>query len=203
MENKLSGIRSRTYEIELYPDDKSHMEALEKLKSQYNIAYILHDSDIWSNEDELKNPSHKAGTLKKPHYHVIVKFGNARYLNPLSQDLGIPSRYIIKRSDIKIALRYLIHKDDTDKYQYLPEDVHGNLLDEFMSAISDISEGDTFIFMMDILDNIICPCSITELARTFALRGYFGQFRRSFALWNMILKEHNERLGAVEDMWNE
>lgn len=36
--------------------------------------YILHDKDTWSSKDEAKNPEHKAGTLKKPHWHIHAGF---------------------------------------------------------------------------------------------------------------------------------
>lgn len=53
------------------------------------FAYILHDKDTYTEDDEKKNSEHKAGTLKEPHWHICLQFKD-------SQDTKI----ILKNSNI-------------------------------------------------------------------------------------------------------
>lgn len=34
--------------------------------------YIYHDKDVFDDIDEKKNPEHKSGTPKVPHYHILI-----------------------------------------------------------------------------------------------------------------------------------
>ena len=34
----------------------------------------LHKADVWTTEDEEKDPTHKAGTRKKEHHHIVLYF---------------------------------------------------------------------------------------------------------------------------------
>lgn len=198
----LSGIRSRVYQIILYPEDSNHNEVLDKIRERYDYVGILHDQDTYSTEDEFKNSENKAGSLKKPHYHIILKFGNARYLKPLAEDLGLPVQYIIKSSNIKRDMRYLVHADDKDKHQYQADQVFGTLLSEFQSCLEDRSEDDVFISMYQEFNSTDYPMSISQMALFFAQRGYYGQFRRNFALWNKILIEHNLSYGVSDERYD-
>ena len=65
----ISKYRSRTHMLLLYPEDLTHLNAIEKIKQSYDYALILHDKDIFTVEDETKNQEHKAGTYKKAHYN--------------------------------------------------------------------------------------------------------------------------------------
>ena len=50
------------------------IEAITGRRSIKYYAYILHDKDEYTEVDEQKNPEHKAGTLKEPHWHVVLVF---------------------------------------------------------------------------------------------------------------------------------
>ena len=43
-----------------------------------NYAYILHDKDTYTTEDEKKNAERKAGTLKPAHWHLILQFNEGQ-----------------------------------------------------------------------------------------------------------------------------
>lgn len=95
----------RHWLILLYDDTTSYdfKEVLRICKSQKNWAYIKHQPE----ENE-----------KKPHYHVILSFENARSKKSLSNKLGVPENYIDEIKSFRTMCRYLIHKDDEDKFQY-------------------------------------------------------------------------------------
>lgn len=198
MSDKLSGIRSRNYNLVLYPDSEEHVNVLAEIRERYDYVGILHDKDVYDSEDELKNPEHKSGQLKKPHYHIILTFGSARYLTALSKDLNLPVQYIIKSGNIKRDMRYLVHADDKDKFQYSPDEVFGTLIDKFNAALEERSENDVFMSMFELLEQVPHAMSVSDLSCFFAKYGYFGQFRRNFALWNKLLIEHNIHVGSAE-----
>lgn len=116
---------NRNYTLILYPEDITHMYALTIIQEKYDYAMIKHDKDIL-----------ESGELKKEHYHVIIHFKNARYKKAIAKELGIEENYLTG-CDLKAQLRYLIHIDDKDKYQYDMEEVEGtqNMKKIFLSYI--------------------------------------------------------------------
>lgn len=110
---KIEEIKPKQYRnwlILLYDDTISYdfKDVLRIVKSQKNWAYIKHLPE----ENE-----------KKPHYHVILSFENARTKNGLSSLLGVPSNYISEIKSFRTICRYLVHKDDDDKIQYSLDNV--------------------------------------------------------------------------------
>lgn len=90
----------------------------------------LHDKDIKDQD---------TGELAKPHYHVIVRFPQPRYLEPTRRLIGSwlydadaltgsdeyedASWYVRPVPDFAGALRYLCHIDDKDKHRYPENEV--------------------------------------------------------------------------------
>ena len=95
----------RNFIVLLYEDSTSYdfKETLRICKSQKDWAYIKHFPE--SNE-------------KKEHFHVILSFENAKTKSALAKQLGIQENYIDVVKNFRTICRYLIHKDDEDKYQY-------------------------------------------------------------------------------------
>lgn len=104
-----NGVRSRCFELILYPEDDSHMMVLHRVKNLYRYAFCLHDRDL--DED---------GNKKKPHYHCIVMENRQRALSSLAKELKIEENYINKVGNLVFALRYLTHMDEKldDAYHY-------------------------------------------------------------------------------------
>lgn len=100
-----SSVKYRHWLILLYDDSTSYdfKNVLQIVKGQKNYAYIKHMPEE---------------TEKKPHYHVILSFENATKKETLAKKLGIPSNYIDPIKNFRTICRYLIHKDDEDKFQY-------------------------------------------------------------------------------------
>ena len=121
--------KSNTFCFILYPDDDKHMWVMQKLNRYpqvYRLAYILHDKDIWDDDDEKENPEHVAGTLKKAHYHVMCVYKNTVTASAFSQKLG--GIYCQVVSDRYSYMEYMLHDtfDSRDKWQYLPQALRGD-----------------------------------------------------------------------------
>ena len=105
--------------------------------SQY--AYIVHDKDVWTAEDESLNPKYIAGTPKLNHLHISVYLPNSKTVSAMAKTLGVPENMIQafkdpkgKRGAAKKNLfAYLVHLTEGSKYdgkhEYRYEDVHSNV----------------------------------------------------------------------------
>lgn len=175
--------RSRCHVLLLYPDCPAHVEAIKNIEHSYDYGLILHDKDA----DEK-------GEQKKPHWHVVLRFGQAVWNTAVCKDLGIEDNYIERPRSFDNALLYLVHFNDSDKYQYSPTEVRGSLQKRLYEKINaqDKSEGekvhDLIVFIKD-YDGIL---SVTSFAEYCAINGYWAEFRRSGAIFINIIKEHNE-----------
>lgn len=105
-----------------------------------------------------KNPDN---TLKKPHWHIIICYkGPTSYnvVKKLTDSLNAPPPQQLEQ--IKGYYRYLTHKDNPDKAQYLEEDIKTlngfNILDYI-----EITHAETLVFKKFII-NYIRDNKITE-----------------------------------------
>lgn len=90
------------------------IEILKKSGLKYAIS-PLHDKDLL--EDN-------SGKTKKPHYHVIICYGNTTTFNnvkSLTDRLNATIPQALEQ--IRGYYRYLTHKDNADKYQYSENDI--------------------------------------------------------------------------------
>ena len=70
----------------LYPE--SQQPAIDYIQANWPCAWALHDKDTHTEQEFLDYGKHhdgncpdwQIGDLKKPHYHFVVKFKNARYI---------------------------------------------------------------------------------------------------------------------------
>lgn len=181
----MSDLRSRNFVFLLYPENAEHIQALEKLKSSCDAyAYILHDKDVDEN-----------GSLKKPHIHFVAMLASKQNIDRLCAALGIPSNYCdVIRGSVVGSLRYLIHRDDPDKYQYDVSDVLANFvgLKRFRDALSvRVDESDA---VQRIMEFIYCSPSfltVSDLTRFVLENGLWSVYRRSFPIFKEVLRETN------------
>lgn len=119
----------RHWLILLYEDSKSYnfKDTLRILKSNKKYAYIKHFPE--SNE-------------KKEHFHCIISLDNATKKSTLAKKLGVQENYIDEVKNLRSICRYLIHKDDDDKYQYDIEQVKVSPLFErqFKKCFDDLED---------------------------------------------------------------
>lgn len=119
--------KSRCFCFLLYPEDNSQMDILDYIGQNYEYAFILHNQDKWENDvidNETGEIIYKKGDFKKPHYHVIICFKNARYLKKVQEDLGLSH---IETCNFYAYCRYLIHLDEKDKFKYSPSEIITNI----------------------------------------------------------------------------
>lgn len=170
--------------IILYDEDNSHKNALDYIIKTYSdYAYILHDRDYT-----------ETGEIKKPHYHVVLKFNNARSLSGLAKELGIKENYIsITHKSYKYALKYLIHLDEENKTQYGVEEVKGNLKTELVKIINSGKSEEQFVLqILNSLDSMKCYVSIHKFIEMVCELGLWSYYRRSAYIFQQLLYEHNE-----------
>lgn len=120
--------KSRTFALELYPEDISHMSILEYIMQHYEYAFILHDKDVYEDTTE----EHMIGETKKPHYHVIISFKNARSIDSIKKELELKH---VETCNFYAYTRYLIHLDSPKKHQYSKDEITTNMPTRIDSAL--------------------------------------------------------------------
>ena len=132
--------RYRHFMLLLYPEDDYFKDVLQDIKGNFkNYAYIKHIPE----EDE-----------KKEHVHLILSLDNPRSEESLANRLEIDKRLIRHCKSLRGVCRYLIHKDDEDKYQYNLDQVivSNSFKGTFLRAFDDLLSDD------EILENIYDFC---------------------------------------------
>lgn len=184
-------FRTRTFTFELYEDNPRHIKCLELLKKGYSYAYIKHNRDVYDEDDEQLN--HVRGELKKPHYHVILIFENARYKNALAKELDIEDNLIQKLDNVNQYIVYLTHRDYPQKAQYDISEFHGNLLSRVFKALHQkIEEEDYILEVIDLIENLSKKgyISYTSFIKTLCSYGYFKVYRRNLSIFERIFWEY-------------
>lgn len=113
-------MKLRMCEVVLYQE---HFEKIEDItticdtyKSIQDYAVILHDKDVLDD-----------GTLKKPHYHLMIRFKTSFETDKMLSWFNIKSNAIEKiKGRFADGLLYLTHENAPHKYQYGLEEVKSN-----------------------------------------------------------------------------
>lgn len=178
-------FRDRKFCAVLYPEDPTHAACIEKLMNGgYNFAGILHDKDVYEDGENK-------GQLKKPHWHIVIKFANAVWNVPTAKELGIEPNYLQKCSSLDGALLYLIHEGNPDKYQYEQDAVFGSLKSRLAVLLAEDDEGARAVKIADIIDTCPGPMGYSELLRKAVAAGLYADLRRMGAFAVGMLREHN------------
>lgn len=178
--------------ILLYPEDKSHVDALSKLSTAFETIAVLHDKD-----------KEKDGSLKKPHWHVVVNTRNQTWNTSIAKQVGIKLNYIQKLRNPEAAIEYLIHWNEESKYQYPIEDCFGatrlkNLLKK-ITVEEQIPECEKVLELIEWITNADRPITISSFARVCASTDRWDIFRRSASIYMRIIDEHNSRFRDKDD----
>lgn len=113
--------KRRVFFIELYPDSESYNcnDLLKVVESFSEYAYILHDMDV----------KIETGEMKKPHYHCVIRTNPSLLSTIQNKFKGLSSQFIEVSHEFKWCIRYLVHLDDSEKFQYPQENIHSNISD--------------------------------------------------------------------------
>lgn len=179
-------FRDRKFIAVLYPEDPTHVECIERLKAGgYNFAAILHDKDVYEEGDNK-------GELKKPHWHLVLRFKNAVWNTAVAKELGITPNYLEACKDFDNSLVYLVHYHNPEKAQYDHEDVFGPLKLKLESLLADTDEGTRVKTLIDIVKNSPGPIGVTELMEKAVASGLYADLRRMGHLATCLVREHND-----------
>lgn len=177
---------SRIFQGVLYPDSESYVcqDVLSRLSSVFvEWAYILHDCDTDEN-----------GVVKKPHYHWIGKLENPALLSTVAgaRKLCVPDNSVEFCRSWKYSVRYLIHKDQPDKFQYTSDSIKCNF--SLSSALRDKDdEVGKVRLIRDYLIDTRCT-SASVLMDWCIENNCWSEFRRSFSIWACVMRENKEAL---------
>lgn len=128
--------RYRHFMILLYPEWGEYNDILQDIKGSFkNYAYIKHVPE----EEE-----------KKEHVHLILSVDNPRSEISLAKRLEIEKRFVKHIKSLRGSCRYLIHKDNEDKFQYNLEQVivSNSFKSTYFKSFDDLLSDE------EILDNI-------------------------------------------------
>ena len=89
-------------------------------------AYIIHDKDWYTAEDESKNSEHKEGTLIPAHIHALLRFTCPQKTEYIAKWIPISENFLQKIHGWLNAVKYLVHLNAPEKYQYDLDEVFSN-----------------------------------------------------------------------------
>ena len=173
--------QSRCFLGVLYPDSESYVcdDVLLRMMDCFTEwAFILHDKDICSD----------TGELKKAHVHWVARYDNPSILSAVANKLGIAEHDIEYCKSWRRSLRYLIHADSKDKFQYDVTDVSANFdYSEYLKDVVADFRG------KQIYDFIVSHphCSYSALLEYVFSHGLYSEFRRGVTVWNSLLTSLN------------
>ncbi len=106
--------RSRKFSLISYLNEEQIQKCLLSHGCQIRCyEYIFHDKDIFDEIDEKKNPEHKAGTLKQPHFHLIIVTFNQCTVSAIRKWFR---GYVDSNGEINTLAQYCTDIDELDLY---------------------------------------------------------------------------------------
>jgi hypothetical protein len=162
--------RYRHWALLVYPESApSDWEALLDAECIPWVKSPLHDSDVWTPDDERQCAEHTAGSPKKAHWHVALMFSGkvgALRVKAIADKLHAP--YPKPINDIRAMVRYFAHLDSPEKHQYNTADIEAHCgADVFKYLQMSDSEEDE---ALNTLEAVILENEVTEYFELF--RGY-------------------------------
>lgn len=142
--------RTLNWSFILYPE--SAPDDWKDIINDLHIEWCLspyHDKDV--------NPD---GELKKPHYHILLLFPSVKSFSQVEEITKLLNQPIPQRcQSAKGLIRYFIHKDNPEKYQYNWDDIQC-----FNGADLDSLCAPTHTERLVILQEILNFCSINKIS---------------------------------------
>lgn len=191
--------KSRIIRLLLYPDDKTHLTAINKIRnSDWEYAYIIHSGE--SVEDDAIGDE-KEKEIKKTHYHFVLRFKNQRHIGGIAKELEIAENYVRLGEHLIGSLQYLIHFNHDEKKQYPVEDVHGVLKKVLVDSLNriDSTEEERARAIIDMIWSERYPPTSTDIARWACDNGCWSDLRRGFSIFREIMSERKIASQDFED----
>lgn len=190
----------RNYAFIVYPESmvSDFFERLESLKLPVFVS-PLHDLDI---KDD--------GSLKKPHYHVILRYASQVAVSRATKDclaLGVSQPPEIIKS-LRAYSRYLCHLDQPEKAQYRIDDVRQIMCSDYKDVCKLTTSLD-IMAQMDAIEDLIDDIGIISYrALCRIVRQKYPDLRSALRLHPSHFAsyvrsvEYDFRLGGVFDSEN-
>lgn len=159
----------RNYAFIVYPESMcdDFFERLEALKLPAFVS-PLHDSDT---KDD--------GSLKKPHYHVVLRYSSQVSISHATKDLaslGVSQPPEIVKS-LRAYSRYLCHLDQPNKAQYRIDDVRQYMCSDYKDVCKLTTSSDVMA-QMDAIEDIIDDLDIISYrALSLIIRQQYPELR--------------------------
>lgn len=175
-----------------YPDSTSYdcdskLELVRAIFPEWVIAF--HDKDVYTPEDERKNPEHKAGSFKKPHYHWLVRFdsNHKKTISSVANMLEIPAHDVqLPRLPWRGEVRYLLHLDSKEKYHYDVSILEANF--DFTKYIQILDETAKVQMILNFIFESKCT-SVIGLTQWCVSNNCWDAYRRAASIFHGVLHE--------------
>lgn len=196
-------IQQKYAEVILYPEDEDIslfmnpkitdlMFYAHNHDNSCNYAWICHDEDYFTAEDELKNPEHRAGSSKKKHIHLLLSFSKKVNFNRLADVLGVPVNLVSKVKNYAAAVRYLTHFDTPSKFRYDTQLIYANFDFEPFYSSGAIKTDDEIV--NELRDYCRTHRYFSDVIDYALDNGYLSVMRR----YNSLLKDYHYWYHAKE-----
>lgn len=190
-------FRARNFCAVLYPEDETHVEAMARLAKGYKYAAILHDRDVYDVDDT--DDDALVGQPKKPHWHIIIKFPQARWNAAVAKELGIAENYLQRCNSVDDYLVYMVHYELPHKAQYDKAEVFGTMDTDLSRALAKVKTPDEkALEVIDIIDSL-GYCDMRLVILECAKAGRFADLRQMGSWVPYLITAHNERIERQVD----
>lgn len=144
-------------------------------------SYIIHDKDVYTKDDEEKEPEHKQGTLKPVHIHLLLRFQDNQPQDSvyIAKWFCIPENFVSRiHGKWESALQYQCHINAPEKYQYAVEDVVCNF--DYLASIEKAKKENP-------IDDIVKRI----------LSGEIREYNKTIEIDNMFLVKFSKRINEA------
>lgn len=200
-----SSNRVRHFDVVFYGTVEQLLDIIKIYRERIQrYAFILHDKDVYLDDlkDDNGNFLHRKGDIKKPHIHLVVSFFNACTLRACSRlfttELDKPRVFSI--GDMCLAYDYLIHKNDSDKYQYRKCDILSDDLSYYEKLLiqGEKSESDNKAeqIIIDLLAGVCTRVMVSRYGRDFVI--HQSQYRECVSQIRLEDMQEQEKREKIE-----
>lgn len=141
---KVKEDRTRNWSFIVYPE--SATEKWREILDSYHVPWVespLHDKDV--NAD---------GELKKAHWHVLIMFdGKKSYSQILQITEELSASIPQKVANVKGLVRYFVHMDNPEKFQYLRSDIISHAGAD-IARLLDVSKSERYFLIREMMQYI-------------------------------------------------
>lgn len=156
-------------------------------KEDYIVYYamILHDRDVDEN-----------GELKRKHFHIVIQtrtpYAKSTILTDIVKEVIVARECVSVRAydNIKLAVQYLIHKNDVDKEQY---DIMG-IISSDETATIDYIEKDIDTSDLEIGDLISICGECDSLTQVYTKVGIVNARKYRWIIQDIMTKKENDEI---------